>query len=166
MFNCKECCCDCKCHEELTTIYSSESMQALETLMQCMLSIFDCEGRKLEDIIRYGVFCRADTYANFTGWDDAPQDLDIPDIMTADCSRPCERICYVNKVIESILNGDIEKPEWMIYVEMNDACEGVQPSTFLYITPVDEKYRCLSDSLVDFLYSPNKLTTMLEYDEC
>lgn len=164
MFNCNTCCCGCDCHEQLTTVYSSPSISALEALMSCILGIFDGQGRKIGDIIKYGVFCREDTYANFTGWDDAPEGLEVPEILTAACSRPCERIRYVRGIIEEILNGEIRKPEWMEYVEMEDACEGVPPSTFLYIISTDEKYECLAKTLRQFLYSPNLMTTMLECD--
>lgn len=164
MFNCNTCCCGCECHEQLTTVYSSASIAALESLMSCVLDLFDCEGRRLDEVIRYGVFCREDTYANFTGWDYAPDWMDVPEILTAECSRPCERVRYVRTVIEQVLNGEIEKPQWMEHVEMEDACEGVPPSTFLYIVPVSEEYECLARTLRQFLYSPNMMTTMIECD--
>ena len=63
-----------------------------------------------------------------------------------------------------ILQGKINKPEWMYYVESDGQnIEGnLQPSTFLYIEPKDSKYIDLADSLKNFLYSTNNMSTFIK----
>ena len=61
------------------------------------------------------------------------------------------------------MHNEIEKPSWMIYVEMEEVCNEYEqaPSTFLYIEVKDSKYQILADKLINFLYSPNLITTLV-----
>lgn len=144
----------------LTTVYSSPSLEALENLVSCMLHLFS-NGGSASDLFYYGVFCHTETYANFTDWPVDP-DFFIPDDLVAVCSTEQSRWDYVEAIIEKILKGEIEKPEWMEYVEMNAMCGGQAPSTFLRIIVKNPQHECLAKTLIEFLYSPSKIVTMVE----
>lgn len=147
---------------DYTVVYSSASKKALEDLINETLLLFN-SPLSIKDMFYYGVFCKTETYAYYDEWEHAPSDLFIPPILINDCPKPEEKCDYVNCIINQILKGAIEKPEWMFYVEMEDykteLC--LSPSTFLYIYPKDEKYRNFGEKLINFLYSPNLLITML-----
>ena len=113
----------------------------------------------------YGVFCKPQTYSNFVGWEKAQREgIEVPEILTAMCPTPSEKEDFVKRIIIEIIRGEIEKPEWMKYVEeeMSCNCCNAAPSTFLTLIPKDEKYRILAARLLDFLYSPNMMTTELK----
>ena len=82
-----------------------------------------------------------------------------------DAKREVLREDFVKRIIIEIIRGEIEKPEWLRYVEeeMSCSCCNAAPSTFLFLIPKDEKYRTLAARLLDFLYSPNMMTTELKY---
>ena len=84
--------------------------------------------------------------------------------VAAMCPTPSEKEDFVKRIIIEIIRGEIEKPEWMKYVEeeMSCNCCNAAPSTFLFLIPKDEKYRTLAARLLDFLYSPNMMTTELK----
>ena len=121
---------------------------------------------ELNDMFYYGVFCKQNTYSNFNGWEKAQgEGIEVPEMLTSVCPTPSEREYFVNRIIIEIIKGEIEKPEWMKYVEeeMSCNCCNAAPSTFLFLIPKDEKYRTLAARLLDFLYSPNMMTTELRY---
>lgn len=142
-------------------IYSSPSIEALKTLMDEILLVFGI-NLNIDDIFYYNIFCREETYANYQHWDEAPEKLSIPFELTNICSTQSERIEYVRSVIKDIIINNADKPDWMIYVEMEEKCTEYElpPSTFLYIIPKEEKYQQLADKLVDFLYSPNLINVI------
>ena len=151
----------------ITFIYSSESVEALKKLFTELRWVFGYTTvPELNDMFYYGVFCKSVTYANFNGWEKAQREgIEVPEILTAMCPTPSEREDFVKRIIIEIIRGEIEKPEWMKYVEeeMSCSCCNAAPSTFLILIPKDEKYRTLADRLLDFLYSPNMMTTELKY---
>lgn len=148
---------------DYTVVYSSASKEALENLINETILLFNSQ-LSIDDMFYYGVFCKNETYANFKHWDEAPVDLIIPTQLTNACSSSKDRITYVKEVIHNILQGSIEKPEWMLYVEMEEFVSeyNLAPSTFLYIYPKEEKYRRFGEKLIEFLYSPNLLITMIK----
>ena len=149
--------------QTLTFIYSSRSVEALKDVFAELQHVF---GRNnipdFEDIFYYGVFCKPCNYAFFKYWDDAPDSLEIPEIITNGWSKKSEKLDYVRKTINEIMRGEIKKPEWMKYIEMNMTCNayGQAPSSFLNIIPKEEKYQKLAERLLEFLYSPNLTITM------
>lgn len=148
---------------EFCTIYSNPSVEALKKLITTFLDVF---GICLDpdDMFYYGVFCHVTTYANFKGWEEAKKELDfIPGIFLEDCATSDDRIEYVEDIINQVMTGEIEKPEWMYYVEENSACDWCEqmPSTFLRLIPKDEKYRELGCRFITFLYSPNRLSSIV-----
>ena len=151
----------------ITFIYSSESVEALKNLFIELRWVFGYTLiPEFDDMFYYGVFCKSVTYANFNGWEKAQREgIEVPEILTAMCPTPSEREDFVKRIIIEIIRGEIEKPEWMKYVEeeMSCSCCNAAPSTFLILIPKDEKYRTLADRLLDFLYSPNMMTTELKY---
>ena len=150
----------------ITFIYSSESVKAIKRLFTELRWVFGYTLiPEFDDMFYYGVFCKSVTYANFNGWEKAQREgVEVPEILTAMCPTPSEREDFVKRTINEIIKGEIEKPEWMKYVEeeMSCNCCNAAPSTFLTLIPKDEKYRILAARLLDFLYSPNMMTTELK----
>ena len=148
-------------NREYTFIYSSPCIEPLQELINEMLLIFNSPLR-VDDIFYYGVFCKPETYANYQHWDEAPENLEVPFELTNTCSTSNDRTNYVNNVIKEVLRGEIDKPSWMIYIEMEEVCNEYEqaPSTFLYIEVKDETYQILAEKLINFLYSPNLIITL------
>ena len=150
----------------ITFIYSSESVKAIKRLFTELRWVFGYTLiPEFDDMFYYGVFCKSVTYANFNGWEKAQREgIEVPEILTAMCPTPSEKEDFVKRIIIEIIRGEIEKPEWMKYVEeeMSCSCCNAAPSTFLTLIPKDEKYRILAARLLDFLYSPNMMTTELK----
>ena len=150
----------------ITFIYSSESVEAIKRLFTELRGVFGYTLiPEFDDMFYYGVFCKSVTYANFIGWEKAQREgVEVPEILTAMCPTPSEREDFVKRIIIEIIKGEIEKPEWMRYVEEETVCSccDAAPSTFLILIPKDEKYRTLAARLLDFLYSPNMMTTELK----
>ena len=150
----------------ITFIYSSESVEALKNLFIELRWVFGYTLiPEFDDMFYYGVFCKSVTYSNFNGWEKAQREgIEVPEILTAMCPTPSEREDFVKRIIIEIIRGEIEKPEWMKYVEEETVCSccNAAPSTFLILIPKDEKYRILAARLLDFLYSPNMMTTELK----
>ena len=150
----------------ITFIYSSESVEAIKRLFTELRGVFGYTLiPEFDDMFYYGVFCKSVTYANFNGWEKAQgEGIEVPEMLTSVCPTPSEREDFVKRIIIEIIRGEIEKPEWLRYVEEETVCSccDAAPSTFLILIPKDEKYRTLADRLLDFLYSPNMMTTELE----
>ena len=150
----------------ITFIYSSESVEAIKRLFTELRGVFGYTLiPEFDDMFYYGVFCKPNTYSNFNGWEKAQiEGIEVPEILTAMCPTPSEKEDFVKRIIIEIIRGEIEKPEWMKYVEeeMSCNCCNAAPSTFLTLIPKDEKYRILAARLLDFLYSPNMMTTELK----
>ena len=150
----------------ITFVYSSESVEALKKLFTELRWVFGYTTvPELNDMFYYGVFCKPNTYSNFNGWEKAHgEGIEVPEMLTSVCPTPSEKEDFVKRTINEIIKGEIEKPEWMKYVEEESVCSccNAAPSTFLTLIPKDEKYRTLADRLLDFLYSPNMMTTELK----
>jgi len=149
----------------ITFVYSSESVEALKKLFTELRWVFGYTTvPELNDMFYYGIFCKSNTYSNFNGWEKAQREgIEVPEILTAVCPTPSEREDFVKRIFIEIIRGEIEKPEWMKYVEEETVCSccNAAPSTFLILLPKDEKYRILAARVLDFLYSPNMMTTEL-----
>ena len=154
----------------LTTIYSQPSVESAKKLINCAIDLLVPNGTTVnaDTMFYYGVFCSSSTYANYD-WlklieSELPFGLpfEVPFNLYSSCSTSDERINYVESVIKDVLMGNITKPEWMIFIEMesNCGCCEVQPSNFLRLLPKEEKYEEFGQRLIDFLYSPNKTTVV------
>lgn len=149
--------------KEYTFIYSSGSIDALENLIIEMSKVFNLDI-SIDDLFYYGVFCKESVYACFSDWVSAPDFLDVP-LKLSDNAQPLdEKIDYVQKVINSILVGDIEKPDWMTYVEEEETLDYYEhaPSTYLYLVAKDIEYEDFAEALVNFLYSTNMVSIYLK----
>lgn len=147
------------CEQILTYVYSSHCVEYLEALIESIQSTFSIKA-SLDDMFYYGLFCNAETYSNFEKYEGF--DGDVPDILTNQCQSPDSKLKYVKGIIENIIKGEVEKPEWMIYVEETETfnCYSDAPSTFLYLVAKDEKYEVFGEALTNFLYSPNLMMTL------
>lgn len=147
----------------LSLIYSQPSIISLKEMVNEFIEILSDTNLTIDDMFYYGVFCATITYANHE-WSDVVMnsDFEIPEILYAPCATAEEREDFVNQVINEIIKGENEKPEWMTYIEMESDCDecGHQPSTFLRLVPKEEKYKKLGEKIVNFLYSPNSITVV------
>lgn len=148
-----------------TYIYSSASIDALKELLKEFFIVFNIPSLTPDDLFYYGVFCKDVTYANYKDWDAAPVTLDIPEQLTSPCQTENERLDYVHIIIDKVMKGKIDKPEWMIYVEAEETCNDYEaaPSNFLYLIPKDNEYERLGKAILNFLYSPNMMNYGIEY---
>jgi len=118
--------------------YSGGSLQAVKDLVNEMLKVFE-RTETFDDIFYAGVFLD-DTY-RYTEDENEDEENTIPEDVDID------------KMIDDILIGKIEKPEWMISVEENEDGEGFLPDTMLYLKSKDEKYNELAKQLLNYLTS-------------
>ena len=152
-----------ECVRDYTVINSQPSIEALEKLISDFCSTFGM-AETIDDLFYYGVFCKPQNYANFEFNITEVYDFDIPYNITNCQAKEEEKIDYVEKLINQIMRKEITKPEWMKYVEMNASCNEYNqaPSTFLQIIPKESQYERLAQRLIEFLYSPNLLITMVK----
>jgi hypothetical protein len=150
-----------KCIRDYTVINSQPSIEALEKLVA---EIFWAYGlcSSAEDIFYYGVFCKPQNYMNFEF--DGDYDFEVPSELTSPCNSDADKMNFVKKTIKQIMRHEIEKPEWMKYVELNMDCNeyGMPPSTFLQVEAKDPRFENVAQKLIEFLYSPNLLMTMVK----
>lgn len=135
-------------------IDSYRSIEALIDMINEMLSVFGITDMVIEDMFHYGVFCKAETYAGFQDWESAINaGIEVPTELYGGCNSFDGKVAYINQVISDILENGKDKPDWMIYVEENEKCNGLMPSTFLVLQPVEEYFDKLGNKIIDFLYS-------------
>ena len=135
-------------------IDSYRSIEALVDMINEMLSVFGITDMVIEDMFHYGVFCKAETYAGFQDWESAINSgTEVPTELYGGCNSFDSKVSYVNQLISDILENGNDKPDWMIYVEENEKCNGLMPSTFLVLQPVEEYFDDLGKKIIDFLYS-------------
>lgn len=133
---------------------SYRSVEALIDMINEMLSVFGITNMVIEDMFHYGVFCKAETYAGFQDWESAINSgIEVPTELYGGCNSFDSKVSYVNQLISDILENGNDKPDWMIYVEENEKCNGLMPSTFLVLQPVEEYFDELGNKIIDFLYS-------------
>lgn len=151
-----------KCIRDYTVINSQPSIEALENLISDFLGTFGI-AETIDNMFNYGVFCKPENYANFDYDTTFSNKLNVPLILSSYQSKEDEKIDYVKKIISQVIRKEIDKPEWMKYVEMNSICNeyGQPPSTFLYIEAKEEQYSALAQRLIEYLYSPNLNITMV-----
>ena len=147
-----------------TFIYSSNSVEALKDMLQEFFIVFNIPLTP-DELFYYGVFCKENTYANYKYWDEAPVTMEIPEVFTGTCHSQEDRIEFVHYTINKVMTGEIEKPSWMLYVEMEENCNNYEtaPSNYLYLIPKESKYKKLAEKILDFLYSPNLIDYSNQY---
>lgn len=147
------------CPTVLTYIYSSPSLEALDNLITSIKNTF-YTNLTVDDMFYTGVFCNVDVYANYQHYDRYCGE--VPEMFLCDSSDSDTREAYVKNLIRMIMKGEIEKPDWMEWVEEESVC-GIfndAPSTFLYLIPKNDKYADFAEKLTDFLYSPNMISSI------
>lgn len=149
--------------KELSLIYSQPSIDTLKEMVNEFIELFSNKNLTIDDLFYYGVFCADITYANYE-WSYliVNSKFEIPEILYAPCATEEERLDFVMRTIKEVMKGEIEKPEWMVYIEMETDCDGYehQPSNFLRLIPKEEKYKELGEKIISFLYSPNRTTVV------
>ena len=149
------------CVRDYTVINSQPSIEAFENLMEEFFNTFGLT-ETIGDLFYYGVFFKPQNYANFDFNNGDTYDFEIPGILTNVCENENDKIDYVIETMGKVMRKEINKPEWMKYVEMNQCCNDLcmPPSSFLLIDAKEAKYEKLAQRLIEFLYSPNLTITM------
>ena len=152
-----------KCVRDYTVINSQASIEALKNLISNFLDTFGMI-ETIDDLFYYGVFCKPQNYANYKFDITENYGFDIPYNLTNPEAKDSEKVDYVKMIIRQIMHKEINKPEWMKWVEMNTDCNeyGQAPSTFLQIEAKEPQYEAMAQRLIEFLYSPNLLITMVK----
>ena len=145
--------------KELSLIYSQPSIVSLKEMVNEFIETLSNTNLKIDDMFYYSVFCATITYANYD-WEKLVgcSQFEIPEILYAPCVTSEDREDFVDRIINEVMKGEIEKPEWMTFIEMESDCDacGHQPSNFLRLIPKEEKYKKLGEKIIKFLYSPNR----------
>lgn len=152
-----------------TYTYSDKSTQELSKLFKELSKVFPCVPSDFNDLFNSGVFMHDTMYVNndlFNTQDLKLMEL-LPPEMASPCQKPLERLEYVRCIISQVISGEIEKPEWMNYLEENIFCGpyALNPSTYLYLKPKAKEYEGLGSAIRAFLYSTEHLTEERS-DEC
>lgn len=152
-----------KCVKDYTTINSQPCIEALKNLIKDFLGTFGIDD-DVDNMFYYGVFCKPQNYVNFDYDTTFSNKLMVPKMLSDRTINYNDRMKYVEVIINRILIGEMEKPEWMKYVEMNMECTeyALPPSTFLYLRAKQPQYKALEQRIIEFLYSPNMLMTMVK----
>lgn len=110
--------------------YYGNSILPCKEMINEFIKAFGIKNKTCDDIFYISTFCEGDVYAEFIRdeQNDITQQEDI------------------ETMIESILIGEVEKPEWM------KKCEGIYENIF-YIKAKDEKHKKLANYIEKFLYS-------------
>lgn len=139
--------------EALVITYSSGSVQAAKNLVQAILDLMK-SSLTPDDIFYYGVFCNVYQYSNNIEANIEIQD--IPPMLINEYTPITERTAYVNNIINQVLTGEIERPQWMIDIEQDERCGDAMncaASTELHLLPKSEEYKELGERMIEFLYS-------------
>ena len=147
-----------RCYEGKRYVYSSDSAIALLDLFEELKNTFSIT-ENIDDMFYFGIFCNAETYANYKDYDSIEN---APDVLTRPCQSHETRMDYVKCVMDMVIKKEMQRPEWMIEVEEKAVFNkyGDQPSTFLYLIPKEERYAKLVEKLIEFLYSPTLMITL------
>lgn len=130
--------------------YSSASLNKVKDLLNEIINTFGLTV-SVDDMFYYGVFCAVSQYV---GTPELNKEIScIPAILTSEYTPYCEKEDYVKGIINSVIKGEIDKPEWMIEIEQSDRCGRYSPSTYLVLVSKEEKYEKLGRKLIEFLYS-------------
>ena len=121
--------------------YQDSSLQAAKDLFQEFLTLLG-EKVDVDSVFSFGVFASdLNTYCE-SGY--FPEEL-------KDEQDYKQEYKNVEDIITSVLNKEMEKPNWMTEAE-NDYYDW-KNSTSLYIKPKDEKYNALAEKALKFLNS-------------
>lgn len=147
-----------------TVLNSHPSIEAFEKLYETIAKTFSIE-KSIDEVFMYGSFFKYSTYVEYAkNFSSCLYDVEMPPQLVSNCNPYKDKVDFLSRLFDQIMKKEIEKPEWMKYIELNAVCDEYSqpPSSFLIIRAIDEKYEELAKSLVEFLYSPNYTMTMVE----
>jgi hypothetical protein len=122
-----------------------------------MLNICGIKDKTPDDIFYYGVFCDVTEYTeSLDELDENKLPKELPNI-TVDYgtdkykAQIKAREKYIENLIESIVKGEKEKPDWLENLEIN--YYNFPKSTYLYLITKDDKYSVFADKIKNLLKS-------------
>lgn len=135
-----------------TVIYTyQDGVKEAKKLLQEILNLTNIH-KDVDDLFNIRTFLSEyDYYTDYLDERVDDEELEYPeDYPKDDWKKQGE---YVNNLIENILKGEAEKPEWMNGAEEQENWSGYTWPTSLYILPKDEKYAVLAKKMLAFLNS-------------
>lgn len=134
-----------------TVIYTYQnSVNEAKELVQEILNLMG-EDKKAEDVFYFGTFCPVGEYIGFLdSEDDLDDDLEMP---TKSLNNYKKREDAIEELINKVLMGELEKPEWMKEAEISGNYMGFNPDLSLYMLEKESKYKELGDKIINFLNS-------------
>ena len=122
--------------------YQHSTTQAKELVAE-IIKLSDTPDLTPDDVFYFGEFCHEDVY------NDYKENYEV------DITRE-----GVKNLIDSVLMGEIDKPDWMKEIEESENYyDYYSPDLYLHIKPKDDKYKPLADKLISFLNSPSHEAT-------
>jgi len=160
-----------------TTIYtySSESLEACKEMID---EVFNTLGidKKCDDVFRLTVLAEEsyiyDEWKNKLDEDEDEDDFDDDDDDDLNEDEEDEEdgdededededeeLSDIDKLINEIVHGRAEKPQWMTDAEEDEDEYGYTPSTKLYIVAKSPEFEALAQKIANFLYSTSQEAT-------
>ena len=136
-----------------TTIFTwqDDSLAVVKELVNEFFGVVGNNKVAFEDAFYAGVFADAYIY-----YEDANFFEDEDNEEKTSTRTEFNSVKEVEDLIEDILTGKTEKPEWMTKVEEYEGSSYYTPDRYLYIKAKDVKYEKLANLLKKFLNSPDQ----------
>lgn len=131
--------------------YQDSVTQAKELVAE-VLKLSGVEDKTPDDLFHYGIFCDEDQYLEDIDDDEIPEDMpEITGAYGSDERKESEKIqtAWFNGLLEKIIKGEIEQPEWMGKKETN--YDDYSYSTYLYLIPKSDEYNELGKRIQKLL---------------
>ncbi len=134
--------------------YQEDALPAVKNMIDEFLKTFGCK-ETADDMFYPAIMSSIDHYSDYL--DDTSED---PDEDKIDKEIPKEMSRKeLELLIENIITGKIEKPEWIKNADEQEDGEGFEAERFLYLVPKEEKYKKLGEAIIKFLNSPTQEAT-------
>lgn len=137
-----------------TTIYSyyDGCIGPAKEMIEAFAKAFGSD-LKADDMFFIGVFAD-DNYIYTEGgdrgiWEDGEDDDPFKDISD-------NYYEFVDDIIEKVLKGEMDKPQWMLDCEGHEDWNGLTPSTALHIIPKSPEFEAIGKAMMSFLNSTDE----------
>lgn len=143
-----------------TVIYTYQnSIDEAKSLVEAILNLMGEIDLKPEDVFYYETFCENYIYLErMESLDKIERAPKIPDWGDDNYKEDEKKMNkWFISLKNSILMGEIEKPDWMYSIESEDY--DCQPEIYLNLLPKKKKYEKLAEAMSTFLNSPSHKVT-------
>ena len=130
-----------------TEIYTwqNNSVKPCKEMLQEFLTAFEID-KTFDDLFYVNGFCDIYTYKEYLSEHEGDT-LDDTDLSTEE----------VEAIIEDVLQGKIQRPDWIIAAEESTNWNNFPPQSYITIKAKDPKYDVLTQKIEKFLSSPENV---------